>query len=630
MLTEWLQGWLFPPSRVLTRRVERWLPPESQGSFDRDARRKRIFVRGALGIFEVLLPVDLILAVRGMWERVLFATSILVVTAGALHLSRARRFDSAANGLLCTLLLVVAISAWCAEDRLLAVWIWAPTIPLNALSVGGARMGTRWLLITSLTFVAVWAARSLGVEPPLRVGDELDGAAVLVTGVGVLFSIVGLVGAYENDMVRSIEEAEARTRELETAQADLEARNRSLVEAQGRLEALNRDLVASRDAAEAGVRARSEFLATISHEVRTPMNAVIGMTTLLLDTPLSVEQRTFTDTIRASGESLLTLLNDVLDYSKIDAGHLELESVTFEPSAEARRVVELMRGAASARNNHIELTVGEKVPRCVRGDPGRLRQVLLNLASNAVKFTSGGLVSVRLSASVEDGRTWLRCDVVDTGIGIAPDALARIFRPFTQADASTTRRFGGTGLGLAISSRLAALLGGSLDVTSRPGEGSTFTLRVPVVPTRPATLAPVRHSLGPVSDADACSLRVLVAEDNPVNQRVITLMLSRMGHRVDVVGDGVEAVEAFVRAAYDLALMDVQMPEMDGLAATRRIRTLEDPARRMPIVALTANAFADDRARCLDAGMDDFLAKPVRREELSALLKRACRQRLSA
>ncbi|MFO0601617.1 MAG: ATP-binding protein [Polyangiales bacterium] len=622
MIVDLLQRWLFPTTQDLSRRTERWMPARERGSSERGARRTRIFVRNTVGMAEVLFPLGAVFLVRGRFASAAAAGALASVSLGALVLTRRDRMRAAMDLSLSALLLVVAALTWASPDHLMVTWAWAPTIPAMALSVGGVRAGVRWLVYAAAALVAVWLLRVLGVDAPIHPSPTVDPATVLFSALGVLIALVGLAGGYENDLARSVEEAEARTAALESARTDLEARNRSLVEAHARLEAMNQELVAARDAAEAGGRARSEFLAVMSHEVRTPMNAVIGMTTLLLDTGLTPEQRGFVETIRTSGDALLTILNDALDYSKIEAGRVELESLSFNPASEARQVIDLMHAQAAARRNALTLAVADNVPRSVRTDPGRLRQVLLNLVSNALKFTEGGAVTVSLSFA-RDERPWLLVAVRDTGIGMTPEVQRNLFRPFTQADASTTRRFGGTGLGLAISRRLATLLGGTLEVESAPGRGSTFTLRVPV------TLVRDRSETPPVTTRVSLPgrpLRVLVAEDNAVNQKVIALMLERFGHRVDTVGNGSEAIAAVERAPYDLILMDVQMPETDGLAATRAIRAM--PAgREIPIAALTANVFTEDRARCAEAGMNEFLPKPVRRDALLALLARLQRAR---
>jgi CheY-like chemotaxis protein len=374
----------------------------------------------------------------------------------------------------------------------------------------------------------------------------------------------------------------------------------------------------------------------MSHEIRTPMNGVIGMSELLFSTSLTEEQQGYAEVIQASADSLMTIINDILDFSKIEAGRVELEAIEFDP----RRIVEEITGLMheEARRKGITLTsrVAPPVPDALRGDPTRLRQVLVNLIGNAVKFTEQGGVFVRATVeSEEPGAHRLRFEIQDTGIGISPETRKLLFEPFRQADGSTTRRYGGTGLGLAISRRLVELMGGQIGVDSQPDRGSTFWFTTafesdapsfaggssPAVAMLPTTASTNHRRETP---------RILVAEDNVVNREVAVRMLDQLGYRVDVVEDGQGAIEAASHTPYDAVLMDCQMPVLDGFEATAAIRLLDGPVACTPIIALTASAMHGDRERCLAAGMDDYITKPVRRAVLSETLRRWVRTAIPA
>ena len=396
---------------------------------------------------------------------------------------------------------------------------------------------------------------------------------------------------------------------------------------------VHEELESARRAADQASQAKSQFLANMSHEIRTPMNGVLGMLELLRSSSLDTAQRRYAETADASARSLLTIINDILDFSKIEAGKLDLERIAFDPALAVGEAVALFEARAEARGLRLDVVVADGMPPAVLGDPLRLRQIVTNLVGNAIKFTAAGGVRVRVAASI--GKTTaegITITVADSGIGMTPQVQERLFKPFAQADGSTTRQFGGTGLGLAIARELAQLMGGEIRLQSSPGKGSEFRVWLAL----PYAGAPEARNLNRQITGSVAPVRsfagrtVVLAEDNPVNREVAEALLARYGVTVLVATNGAEAVESAARQSCDLVLMDCQMPEVDGFEAARTIRRKEaivnagraaaGVVRRLPIVALTANAMKGDRERCLAAGMDDYLSKPFSAGQLGEVL----------
>jgi len=484
-----------------------------------------------------------------------------------------------------------------------------------------------WPVLASLLLIAVSFGATAWVESRLIIGLFAGQSIVLLFLMTAIFirqrRLVQTSDANLRQARDQLEDRVARrTTELQLANAALRAEVHERRQAE---EAVKN----ARQEAELANRVKSEFLATMSHEIRTPMNGIMGMVDLLLETPLDSDQLRHAETIKHSGDVLLTLLNDILDLSKIEADKLEMERIDFTPIGIIESISMLWAANADDKGLYFRTEFGEELPEVLVGDPTRLRQILFNFVSNGIKFTERGGISLSATGQMtDDGRFALRVAVRDTGIGVDPALKKQLFEPFTQADASTTRKYGGSGLGLSICKKLCTMMGGEIGCEDLDGQGSMFWMVVPCEIGDTARL-PKQQSVAFNSQEIVTTgrpLKILVAEDNDINQTVIQSILLQAGHKVEIACDGGDAIVAVRERDFDIILMDVQMPRIDGPTATKWIREMGPKGAAIPIIAVTANAMSGDRERYLRQGMDDYVAKPIQAKPLSAALARQMRR----